>query len=56
MAAAASETYTATSAPIQFAAVRAYEGGMEIERYLKHSRRVLRALTQMLMRVTLPQP
>ena len=44
MAAVASETYTSTSAPIQYAAVRAFEGGMEIEEYLLHSRRVLRAL------------
>ncbi len=44
MAAAASETYTSTSAPIQYAAVRAFEGGLEIERYLWHSRRVLGAL------------
>ena len=40
----ASETYTSTSAPIQHAAVRAYEGGLEIERYLFNSRRVLRAI------------
>jgi aspartate aminotransferase len=44
MAAAASETYTSTSAPIQYAAVRAFEGGPEIERYLVDSRRVLAAL------------
>jgi len=44
MAAAASETYTSTSAPIQYAAVRAFEGGIEIERYLWHSRRILGAL------------
>jgi aspartate aminotransferase len=44
MAAAASETYTSTSAPIQYAAVRAFEGGLEIERYLWSSRRVLGAL------------
>jgi aspartate aminotransferase len=44
MAAAASETYTSTSAPIQYAAVRAFAGGMEIERYLWLSRRVLGAL------------
>jgi len=44
MAVAASETYTATSAPIQWAAVRAFEGGTEIERYLASARRVLRAL------------
>ncbi len=44
MAAVASETYTSTSAPIQYAAVRAFEGGLEIEEYLQQSRRVLRAL------------
>ena len=44
MAAAASETYTATSAPIQYAAVRAFQGGLEIQRYLRDSRRVLSAL------------
>ncbi|MCP3667844.1 MAG: aminotransferase class I/II-fold pyridoxal phosphate-dependent enzyme [Gammaproteobacteria bacterium] len=40
----ASETYTSTSAPIQHAAVRAYEGGIEIERYLFNSRRILKTL------------
>ncbi len=40
----ASETYTSTSAPIQHAAVRAYEGGLEIERYLANSRRILQTL------------
>jgi aspartate aminotransferase len=44
MAAAASETYTSTSAPIQYAAVTAFEGGSEIAEYLAGSRRVLRAL------------
>jgi len=44
MAVAASETYTATSAPIQFAAIRAFKGGTEIETYLAASRRILRAL------------
>jgi len=46
MAAVASETYTSTSAPIQYAAVRAFEGGIEIERYLAHSRRILARLGQ----------
>lgn len=46
MAAVASETYTSTSAPIQHAAVRAYELGPEIDAYLVHSRRVLRALAR----------
>lgn len=44
MSVVASETFTATSAPIQFAAVRAFAGGIEIERYLWNSRRLLRAL------------
>lgn len=44
MAVVASETFTATSAPIQFAAVTAFEGGPIIERYLTNCRRVLRAL------------
>ncbi len=44
MAHVASETYTSTSAPIQFAAVRAFQGGAEIEQYLSASRRVLAAL------------
>ncbi|GAB4336893.1 MAG: pyridoxal phosphate-dependent aminotransferase [Dehalococcoidia bacterium] len=44
MAVVASETYTSTSAPIQYAAVRAFEGGMELERYLFQSRRILAAL------------
>ena len=44
MAAVATETFTSTSAPIQFAAVQAYEGGPEIEEYLRRSRRVLAAL------------
>ena len=43
MAAVASETYTATSAPIQHAAIRAYQGGEEIERYLRNARRGLSA-------------
>jgi aspartate aminotransferase len=44
MANVASETYTSTSAPIQYAAVRAFQGGSDIESYLMHSRRILRAL------------
>lgn len=44
MATVASETYTSTSAPIQYAAIRAFEGGTEIESYLVQSRRVLRHL------------
>lgn len=44
MAAAASETYTSTSTPIQYAAVSAFAGGMEIEQYLRDCRRILAAL------------
>ncbi|HJL19237.1 MAG TPA: aminotransferase class I/II-fold pyridoxal phosphate-dependent enzyme [Sandaracinaceae bacterium LLY-WYZ-13_1] len=44
MSAVASETFTSTSAPIQYAAVTAFEGGEDIERYLSNSRRVLSAL------------
>jgi len=46
MAAVASESYTSVSAPIQYAAVRAFRGGLEIERYLQQSRRVLKAVAQ----------
>ncbi|UCH84930.1 MAG: aminotransferase class I/II-fold pyridoxal phosphate-dependent enzyme [Candidatus Latescibacterota bacterium] len=44
MASAASETYTSVSAPIQYAAVRAFRGGITIERYLCHARRILSEL------------
>jgi aspartate aminotransferase len=44
MAAVASETYTSTCAPVQYAAVDAFRGGMEIERHLWLSRRILSAL------------
>jgi aspartate aminotransferase len=46
MAVVASETFTSTSAPIQYAAVRAYEGGLQIERQLWLSRRILGALAR----------
>lgn len=44
MAAVASESFTSVSAPIQFAAVRAFQCGVDIERYLWHARRVLAAI------------
>ncbi len=44
MASVASETYTSVSTPIQYAAVRAFSGGVTIERYLWHTRRILAAL------------
>jgi aspartate aminotransferase len=50
MAAVASETYTSVSAPIQYAAVRAFMGGPRIERYLSYARRILRNLGRELHR------
>jgi len=44
MASAASETYTSTSAPIQYAAVTAFEQHDDVDAYLVQSRRVLRSL------------
>ncbi|MCB1689743.1 MAG: aminotransferase class I/II-fold pyridoxal phosphate-dependent enzyme [Halioglobus sp.] len=49
MATAASETYTSTSAPIQYAAISAFQGGPEIEEYLVQSRRVLAHLSHTLV-------
>ena len=50
MAAAASETYTSVAAPIQHAAVAAFEGGPEIELYLDRSRAILAALAEFVSR------
>lgn len=44
MAVVASESFTSTSAPIQYAAVRAFEGGADIDAYLARSRSILRTL------------
>jgi len=44
MAAVASETYTSVSAPIQYAAVTAFNCGAEIEDYLWHVRKILTLL------------
>lgn len=44
MAIIASETFTATSAPIQYAAITAFDGGDDIDEYLKQSRRVLKVV------------
>lgn len=46
MAGVASETYTSVSAPIQYAAIRAFKGGILIERYLWHVRRILAHLAE----------
>ncbi|MFD2113412.1 pyridoxal phosphate-dependent aminotransferase [Thiorhodococcus fuscus] len=45
MAVVASETFTSTSAPIQYAAVRGFSPDPEIDRYLDRSRRILAALS-----------
>jgi aspartate aminotransferase len=44
MTSVASETFTSVSAPIQHAAIRAFRGGILIERYLLHVRRILALL------------
>jgi aspartate aminotransferase len=44
MASVASETYTSVCAPIQFAAIRAFKNGLRIERYLWHTRRILKTI------------
>jgi aspartate aminotransferase len=44
MEAVASETFTSTSAPVQYAAVRAFQGGIDMERYLWRARHILGAL------------
>jgi aspartate aminotransferase len=49
MSSVASETYTATSAPIQYAAVRAFKGGLKIENYLWNCRIILRRLSKLLV-------
>ncbi len=51
MAVVASETFTSTSAPIQYAAVVAFQFGSETERYLFHARRILRTLGNYCARV-----
>ena len=44
MISVASETHTPVSSPIQYAAATAFRGGIEIEHYLTHARRILSAL------------
>ena len=44
MAAVASETFTSTSAPIQYAAVKAFQENEDIDRYLYQARRILRSI------------
>jgi aspartate aminotransferase len=44
IAAKGTETFTSTCAPIQYAAIRAFQEGPEIDDYLKRSRRIVKAL------------
>ena len=44
MASLASETYTSTSAPIQWAAIAAFRDDPSLDNYLENARRILRAL------------
>ncbi|WP_420322342.1 pyridoxal phosphate-dependent aminotransferase [Flagellimonas sp.] len=44
MAVVASETFTSVSAPIQYAAIEAYKEDESLQTYLKHSRRILKAV------------
>jgi aspartate aminotransferase len=44
LAVAASETFSAVSAPIQYAAITAFRGGPEIDAYLNDARAILSAL------------
>lgn len=46
VAVAASESFTSVSAPIQYAAITAFQGGPEIDAYLAHQSRILRELGQ----------
>lgn len=50
MSVVAGETFSAVSAPIQYAAVTALQGAEEIDRYLVQSRRIIRALGHLLWR------
>lgn len=62
MAVVASETYTSTSAPIQHAAVTAFQPHPTLDHYLLHSRRVLKAIAHYMtesfgkMGIHFPQP
>jgi len=46
----ASETFTAVSSPIQFAAVRAYEGGDSIDDYVFHTTRIVAGIAERVTR------
>ena len=45
MTSVASETFSCVNTPVQYAAVKAFEGGEEIEGYLKHVRSILSTIS-----------
>jgi len=49
MAVVASETFTSTSAPIQYAAVAAFQQNLEIDAYIDKCRKILTALSKSIM-------
>lgn len=61
MMALASESFSAVSAPIQYAGITAFNGGEELENYLIRSRQILKIVSQYVykrlvsMSVTMPQ-
>ena len=62
MAIVASETFTSTSAPIQYAAISAFQNQPEIDAYLFHARRILKVLGNFMANrlktknITMPAP
>ncbi|RMG86755.1 MAG: aminotransferase class I/II-fold pyridoxal phosphate-dependent enzyme, partial [Bacteroidetes bacterium] len=62
MAVIASETFTSVSAPIQYAAVTAFQGSPAIDQYVRHSRLILAAVGQYIydrlsaIGITMPRP
>jgi aspartate aminotransferase len=62
MAVVASETFTSTSAPIQYAAVKAFEGGAFIDDYLIKVRKILKVILKYIshrfvqLNITFPSP
>ncbi|PLX09876.1 MAG: aspartate aminotransferase [Marinilabiliales bacterium] len=55
MAIVASETYTSTSAPIQYAAITAFKGSPEIDKYLEDSRLVLRTIAKRIRQILIDE-
>ncbi len=62
MAMVASETYTSTSAPIQYAAVTAFKGGPFMDEYLLQARKILKTILKYItvrfneLNITYPSP